>query len=42
MRVRLADPALASQEWCEEYGIDPSGDLEAILERFRQVAENSQ
>ncbi|WP_250257625.1 depupylase/deamidase Dop [Dermabacter sp. Marseille-Q3180] len=42
MRVRLADPALASQEWCEEYGIDPSGDLETILERFRQIAEHSQ
>ena len=39
MRVRLADPALASKAWCEQHGIDPRGEASALLTRLKEVAE---
>ncbi len=39
MRVRLADPALASKAWCEQHGIDPRGEASALLKQLREVAE---
>lgn len=42
VRVRLADPAIASKSWCEQHGIDPEDDVNTILERFREAAGHPQ
>ena len=39
MRVRLADPTVASKQWCEAHGVDPSGAIETLLESFRKAAD---